>query len=198
MVGAKVRKGWPGHPRVERRSAPAGCPACRCRDDASCLLRCQQGPGGFELESESTKRALCTQSGGGINRQPWTPRGHLFRTLSARQPFSGLVGRTRCYTVRGLCISTLHVSLIIRVLPRAESATGCIFRQRRFCAGAIHVQGRYFRSIRRALRGSDGRAEVLRKESGKQVKHRTCRFFRSSLHSAGGDSRQFGKLAKTP
>jgi len=48
MVGAKVRKGWPGHPRVERRSAPAGCPACRCRDDASCLLRCQQGPGGFE------------------------------------------------------------------------------------------------------------------------------------------------------
>ncbi len=104
-------------------------------------------------------------------------RGHLFRTLSARQPFSGLVGRTRCYTVRGLCISTLHVSLIIRVLPRAESATGCIFRQRRFCAGAIHVQGRYFRSIRRALRGSDGRAEVQRKESGKQVKHRTCRFF---------------------
>ena len=90
---------------------------------------------------------------------------------------SGLVGRTRCYTVRGLCISTLHVSLIIRVLPRAESATGCIFRQRRFCAGAIHVQGRYFRSIRRALRGSDGRAEVQRKESGKQVKHRTCRFF---------------------
>jgi len=86
-------------------------------------------------------------------------------------------GRTRCYTVRGLCISTLHVSLIIRVLPRAESATGCIFRQRWFCAGAIHVQGRYFRSIRRALRGSDSRAEVQRKESGKQVKHRTCRFF---------------------
>ncbi len=86
-------------------------------------------------------------------------------------------GRTRCYTVRGLCISTLHVSLIIRVLPRAESATGCIFRQRRFWAGAIHVQGRYFRSIRRALRGSDGRAEVQRKESGKQVKYRACRFF---------------------
>jgi len=103
-------------------------------------------------------------------------RGHLFRTLSARQP-SVAGGRTRCYTVRGLCISTLHVSLIIRVLPRAESATGCIFRQRWFCAGAIHVQGRYFRSIRRALRGSDSRAEVQRKESGKQVKHRTCRFF---------------------
>lgn len=176
MVGAKVRKGWPGHPRVERRSAPAGCPACRCRDDASCLLRCQQGPGGFELESESTKRALCTQSGGGINRQPWTPGGICSGPypLASRQ-WAG--GRTRCYTVRGLCISTLHVSLIIRVLPRAESATGCIFRQRRFCAGAIHVQGRYFRSIRRALRGSDGRAEVQRKESGKQVKHRTCRFF---------------------
>ncbi|ARQ73875.1 hypothetical protein B6D87_06520 [Pseudomonas fragi] len=29
-----------------------------------------------------------------------------------------------CYTVRRLCISTLHVSLIIRVLPRAESAAG--------------------------------------------------------------------------
>jgi len=103
-------------------------------------------------------------------------RGHLFRTLSARQP-SVAGGRTRCYTVRGLCISTLHVSLIIRVLPRAESATGCIFRHCRYCTGAIHVQGRYFRSIRRALRGSDSRAEVLRKESGKQVKHRTCRFF---------------------
>lgn len=34
-----------------------------------------------------------------------------------------------CYTVRRLCISTLHVSLIIRVLPRAESATGCSYRQ---------------------------------------------------------------------
>ncbi|RJT92156.1 hypothetical protein D6T65_18315, partial [Arthrobacter frigidicola] len=84
---------------------------------------------------------------------------------------------TRCYTVRGLCISTLHVSLIIRVLPRAESATGCIFRHCSYCTGAIDVQGRYFRSIRRALRGSDSRAEVLRKESGKQVKHRACRFF---------------------
>ena len=93
-------------------------------------------------------------------------RGHLFRTLSARQPFSGLVGRTRCYTVRGLCISTLHVSLIIRVLPRAESATGCIFRQRRYCAGAIHVQGRYFRSIRRALRGSDGAGRGAAKRIG--------------------------------
>ncbi|CAI8707177.1 Secreted protein [Pseudomonas sp. IT-P44] len=29
-----------------------------------------------------------------------------------------------CYTVQRLCISTLHVSLIIRVLPRAESAAG--------------------------------------------------------------------------
>lgn len=158
MVGAKVRKGWPGHPRVEERSAPAGCPACRCRDDASCLLRCLPGPGGFELESESTKRASCTQSGGGINRRPWTLWGI-------------------CYTDRGLCISTLHVSLIIRVLPRAESATGCIFRQRGYRTGAIHVQGRYFRSIRRALRGSDGRAEEGQKEAGKQVKHRTCRFF---------------------
>lgn len=93
-------------------------------------------------------------------------RRHLFRTLSARQPLSGLVGRTRCYTVRGLCISTLHVSLIIRVLPRAESATGCIFRQRRYCAGAIHVQGRYFRSIRRALRGSDGAGRGAAKRIG--------------------------------
>jgi len=104
-------------------------------------------------------------------------RGHLFRTLSARRQCLWAGGRTRCYTVRGLCISTLHVSLIIRVLPRAESATGCIFRHCRYCTGAIHVQGRYFRSIRRALRGSDSRAEVLRKESGKQVKHRACRFF---------------------
>lgn len=165
MVGAKVRKGWPGHPRVERRSAPAGYPACRCRDDASCLLRCQQGPGGFELESESTKRALCTQSGGGINRQPWTPGGICSGPypLASRQ-WAG--GRTRCYTVRGLCISTLHVSLIIRVLPRAESATGCIFRHCRYCTGAIHVQGRYFRSIRRALRGSDGAGRGAAKRIG--------------------------------
>ena len=91
-------------------------------------------------------------------------RRRLFRTLSAHPPLIEARGRTRCYTVRGLCISTLHVSLIIRVLPRAESATGCIFRQRRFCAGAIHVQGRYFRSIRRALRESDGRVEVQRKK----------------------------------
>ena len=175
-----MRKGWPGHPRVEQRSAPAGYPACRCRDDASCLLRCQEAPAVSaeisESISESTQQASCTQSGGGINRQPWTPGG----ICSGPYPLTSLqsaAGRTRCYTVRGLCISTLHVSLIIRVLPRAESATGCIFRQRRFWAGAIHVQGRYFRSIRRALRGSDGRAEVQRKESGKQVKHRTCRFF---------------------
>ena len=79
---------------------------------------------------------------------------------------SGLVGRTRCYTVRGLCISTLHVSLIIRVLPRAESATGCIFRHCRYCTGAIHVQGRYFRSIRRALRGSDGAGRGAAKRIG--------------------------------
>jgi len=44
-----VRKGWRGHPRVERRSAPAGCPACRCHDDASCLLRCLPGPCGFRI-----------------------------------------------------------------------------------------------------------------------------------------------------
>lgn len=104
-------------------------------------------------------------------------RRHLFRTLSARQPFSGLVGRTRCYTVRGLCISTLHVSLIIRVLPRAESATGCIFRQRRFCAGAFMSKAGISEAFAGRCVEATGRAEVQRKESGKQVKHRTCRFF---------------------
>ena len=108
-------------------------------------------------------------------------RGHFRGVCEARvrlpgQPGAG--GRMPCYTVRGLCISTLHVSLIVRVLPRAESATGCIFVSSDSGTGAIYVQGRYFRSIRRAMRASaKGRAEVRRKEAGKQVKHRTCRFF---------------------
>ncbi len=165
MVGAKVRKGWPGHPRVERRSAPASCPACRCRDDASCLLRCQQGPGGFEWRSNqpSGPCALSQEEESTVSRG--RPEGICSGPypLTSRQ-WAG--GRTRCYTVRGLCISTLHVSLIIRVLPRAESATGCIFRHCRYCTGAIHIQGRYFRSIRRALRGSDGAGRGAAKRIG--------------------------------
>jgi hypothetical protein len=62
-----------GPPRVERRSAPAGCPACRCRDDASCLLRCQRPR--WLNRYPNQPAGLCTQSGGGINRQPWTPGG---------------------------------------------------------------------------------------------------------------------------
>jgi len=176
------------HGRCQGAQRVAGPPPCRATFGTSRLpslplsrrrvlfAAVPTRPRWLRMEIESTKRALCTQSGGGINLQPWTPGGICSGPypLASRQ-WAG--GRTRCYTVRGLCISTLHVSLIIRVLPRAESATGCIFRHCRYCTGAIHVQGRYFRSIRRALRGSDSRAEVLRKESGKQVKHRTCRFF---------------------
>ncbi|MGF6393986.1 hypothetical protein QFZ86_002906 [Pseudomonas plecoglossicida] len=105
-------------------------------------------------------------------------RGHLFRTLSARRPCQWAGGRTRCYTVRGLCISTLHVSLIIRVLPRAESATGCIFRQLRTRSWRHYMSKA---GISEAFAGrcveATGRAEVRRKESGKQAKNHTCRFF---------------------
>lgn len=106
-------------------------------------------------------------------------RGHLFRTLSARRPLYWAGGRTRCYTVRGLCISTLHVSLIIRVLPRAESATGCIFRQlQKWEADAITCPRQVFPKhspcVAWKRRGGQRYSE---KKWDKQVKHRTCRFF---------------------
>ena len=56
---------------------------------------------------------------------------------------------TRCYTVRTLCISTLHVSLIIRVLPRAESATGWHLSQAPMGRLRIMAKALCFRSIRR-------------------------------------------------
>lgn len=148
---------------LSRRRVLFCCGANKAPEASNCYPNQPSGPGALSQEEEST-----------FSRgRPGASVQDLIRSPAV----SGLVGRTRCYTVRGLCISTLHVSLIIRVLPRAESATGCIFRQRRFCAGAIHVQGRYFRGIRHGLRGSDGRAEVLRKEACKQVGHRTCRLF---------------------
>lgn len=180
MVGAKVRKGWPGHPVSSNvRHQPVTQPAVVATTRPVCcgakrpLRYLQRYPNRYPNQP-SRPRALSQEEESTVSRgRPGASVQDLIRSPAIH--WAG--GRTRCYTVRGLCISTLHVSLIIRVLPRAESATGCIFRQRRFWAGAIHVQGRYFRSIRRALRGSDGRAEVQRKESGKQVKHRTCRFF---------------------
>ena len=153
MVGVKVRKGWRTTP-VSATFGTSRLPSLPLSRRRVLFAAVPTRPRWLRMDIESTKRALCTQSGGGINLQPWTPGG----ICSGPYPLTSLqsaAGRTRCYTVRGLCISTLHVSLIIRVLPRAESATGCIFRQRGFRAGAIHVQGRYFRSIRRALRGSD-------------------------------------------
>jgi hypothetical protein len=165
----QVRQGWLATPvssdvgtsRLGRRCRDDACPACQ-------RPRCGIGP---------NQAGLCTQSGGGINRQP----GRCGICSDLIRSCRKWAGRTRCYTVRGLCISTLHVSLIIRVLPRAESAAGCIYRERRYCAGAIHVQGRYFRSIRRALRGSDWRAEVRRKNP---VSSETLclRFFQASCH----------------
>lgn len=85
-----------------------------------------------KLNPRTTVQATCTQSGGGISRGAVDTLGGVCeaRVRSPGQPGAG--GRMPCYTVRGLCISTLHVSLIVRVLPRAESATGCIFRQFRF------------------------------------------------------------------
>ncbi|ORL65444.1 hypothetical protein CXB65_00775 [Pseudomonas monteilii] len=162
-VSSDVRHQPVAQPAVVATTRPVCCGANKAPVASNRYPNQPSGPCALSQEEEST---VSRGRPVGICSGPYP--------LTSRQ-WAG--GRTRCYTVRGLCISTLHVSLIIRVLPRAESATGCIFRQRWFCAGAIHVQGRYFRSIRRALRGSDSRAEVQRKESGKQVKHRTCRFF---------------------
>lgn len=100
----------------------------------------------------------------------------------------------------GLCISTLHVSLIIRVLPRAESATGCIFRQPRFERWRIRFQGRYFRSIRRALRGNDWLAECSEKEQeGGETPHLSFFFglFYSALVAIPGNSLNWRKPRRT-
>ncbi|TKJ67313.1 hypothetical protein PviCFBP13515_16570 [Pseudomonas viridiflava] len=53
-----------------------------------------------------------------------------------------------CYTVRWLCVSTLHVSLIIRVLPRAESAAGWHLPRSSIGKVAHHGFRRCSRSIR--------------------------------------------------
>jgi hypothetical protein len=60
---------------------------------------------------------------------PWIPAGIFERPGSMGEGLWPLPAGTRCNTVRTLCISTLHVSLIIRVLPRAESATGWLLSQ---------------------------------------------------------------------
>ncbi len=59
-----------------------------------------------------------------------------------------LLDKAQYYTVRQLCISTLHVSLIIRVLPRAESATGWHLSQSPIGSSRIMAKALYFRSIR--------------------------------------------------
>lgn len=116
-----------GHPRVQRRSAPAGYPACRGRDDASCLLRCQKDlwypnqpyrPRALSQEEESTV-------GRGRPRGICPGPGPLIGQTRGRWPDAVLHGPRAVH---------LHPAriLIIRVLPRAESATGCIFRQLRF------------------------------------------------------------------
>jgi hypothetical protein len=160
MVGAKVRKRWRATALVRRRTVTTGCPVCRGRDDASCLLRCL-------LHSVRRRNQLSAVDA----------RGHLHRD-QVHPPGLAMAGRGGHRATRSeeLCISTLHMSLKIRVLPRAESATGCMVRPRRWERGRIRVRGRYFRSVRRALRGSARLAEGL-KATGTEVKHRTCRFF---------------------
>lgn len=91
----------------------------------------------------------------------------LVHSVRRRNQPSAVDARGICYTVRGLCISTLHVSLIIRVLPRAESATGCIFRQLRMGADAITYPRQVFPKHSPGVAWKRrGRAEVQRKESG--------------------------------
>lgn len=162
-----------GHPRVQRRSAPAGYPACRGRDDASCLLRCQKDlwypnqpyrPRALSQEEESTV-------GRGRPRGICPGPGPLIGQTRGRWPDAVLHGPRAVH---------LHPAriLIIRVLPRAESATGCIFRQLpiRELAPFISKAGISEAFAGRCVQAPE-RAEVRRKEAGKQVKYRTCRFF---------------------
>ena len=197
------------HGRCQGAQRVAGPPPCRATFGTSRLpslplsrrrvlfAAVPTRPRWFRMDIESTKRALCTQSGGGINRQPWTPGG----ICSGPYPLTSLqsaAGRTRCYTVRGLCISTLHVSLIIRVLPRAESATGCIFRQRDSALAPFMSKAGISEAF--AVRCVEATRGQRYCEKNRVSRGNTALvvFFRSSLHGAGGDSRQFGKLAKTP
>lgn len=165
-MSSNVRHQPVAQPAVVATTRPVRC-------GANEPLRCSNRRSSI---AESARQASCTHDRRRNQPSAVDAARASVQDLIRSSPVQWGGGRTRCYTVRGLCISTLHVSLIIRVLPCAESATGCIFRQRGYRAGAIYVQGRYFRSIRRALRGSDWRAEVRRKRFGKQVEHRACRF----------------------
>ena len=103
-------QGVAGHPRVQRRSSQTGNPVLP-KSRRRVLLAV-------------VSNALSQEEESAFGRgRPW---GILIKTGSGRLA-NRPVDWTQCYTVRRLCISTLHVSLIIRVLPRAESATGCIF-----------------------------------------------------------------------
>ena len=183
------------HPRVERRSAPAGCPACRCRDDASCFAAVPTRPRRLRIVIRINQAGLVHSVRRRNQPSAVDAQGHLFRTLSARQPYDGAGGRTRCYTVRGLCISTLHVSLIIRVLPRAESATGCIFRQRDSALAPFMSKAGISEAFAMGCVEATGGQRYCEKKRVSRFDTALVVYFRSSLHGAGGDSRQFGKLA---
>lgn len=135
MIGAKVRKGWRATPCLATfgtsrlpslpwsRRRVLFCGAKRPVELFECHPNQSNGPGALSQEEESTDR-------------PWTPQGRLFRTLSVRRPITGAVGDAVPHGPRAV---HLHPARIPEnsVLPRAESATGCIFRQPGCRAGAI-------------------------------------------------------------
>jgi hypothetical protein len=144
----------------------------------------------------SNRQAWCTQSGGGINRRPWMLVERLFRTLSACRPVVG--GWTPCHTFRGLCISTLHVSLKIRCCRALNPQRVAFFASSvtswRHNISKAGISEAFARNARKRR----WRAEVLRKESGKQVKHRTCRFFSVFSTRRWWRFQAFIKLASAP
>jgi len=116
-VSSNVRHQPVAQPAVVATTRPVCCGAYQAPVASNGYPNQPSGPRALSQEEEST-----------VSRgRPEASVQDLIRSPAVQ--WAG--GRTRCYTVRGLCISTLHVSLIIRVLPRAESATGCIFRQLR-------------------------------------------------------------------
>lgn len=125
-----------GHPRVWRRSAPAGCPACRGRDDASCVV--------VPKDQSSFSNVIRINRTGLVHsvrrRNQPVVRGRRKGVCSGPCPsIARSVGRWMDAVPHGPRAVHLHPARIPEnsVLPRAESATGCIFRQPGCRAGAI-------------------------------------------------------------
>ena len=128
MIGAKVRKGWRATPVSDDvRHQPVAQPAVVATTRP--VLRCQKACRAFRRLSESIERAWCTQSGGGINRSSVDATRASVQDLARSSPVEW--GGGSGSVPHGPKAVHLHPARIPEnsVLPRAESATGCIFRQ---------------------------------------------------------------------